>query len=109
MDFGGGRGGAREHAFEGVVAGAALVADAAALEVAERRGSRLDGVLDVPFRFTAADADDHAVRSLSFLRLSLSTRMMPRSFPFRQWGPITGPRDGGHLEKWNLDCSSNET
>jgi hypothetical protein len=59
---GGGGGGFREHGAEGVVAGAALVADAAALQIANGRGAVVDRPHDVPFVFAAADADDHVVR-----------------------------------------------
>jgi hypothetical protein len=41
------------------MAGAALIADAAALEVANGGGTVVQGSGDVPFVFTAADADDH--------------------------------------------------
>ena len=61
------------------MAGAALIADAAALQVAERRRPVADGALDMFFRFAAADADDHG--PFPYLRLSLSTRIMPASFP----------------------------
>jgi hypothetical protein len=58
--------GAGQHAAEGVVAGAALIADAAALKVAHRCGAVLDRLGDYPVRFAAADADDHVVsRSLA--------------------------------------------
>jgi hypothetical protein len=43
------------------MARAALVADAAALEVAHAFGAVVDGLLDVALRFAAADADDHWV------------------------------------------------
>ena len=54
-----GRRGLREHAAQAVVAGAALIADAAALQIANGGGAVVDGSVDVPIRFAAADADDH--------------------------------------------------
>src|SRR6185295_4089184 len=58
--------GARQESSEGDVAGAALVADAAALEVAHGGGAVADGPVDVAVGFAAADADDHEV--VSFCR-----------------------------------------
>ena len=50
-----------DHAAKAVVAGAALIADAAALEIANGFGAVGDGSVDVSFVFAAADADDHCV------------------------------------------------
>jgi hypothetical protein len=55
-----------EHLPQRVVAGAALIAGAAALQVAQRAGAAVDGLVDGAVGDAAADTDDH------LLRLSLS-------------------------------------
>jgi len=69
--FGGAAGGASARAghfdhevAEGVLASAAVAADAASLELLETVGAALDGPSNIPIRHSAADTDDH-VRSLS--------------------------------------------
>lgn len=59
------------------MAGAALIADAAALEVADGGRAGVDGLRDVSIGFAAADTNDHVF----VLRLSLNTHMMPCPFP----------------------------
>lgn len=48
-----------EHAAKAVVAGAALIADAAALQLTNGGNPVVDDSGDFPIGFTAADADDH--------------------------------------------------
>lgn len=90
------------------MAGAALVSDTAALQIAQGRGAAGDEALDVAFRFTAADADDHdrvlRIPEATGLRLSLSTHMMPVSFPSVNPPPsrigvrtITGAKNGTRI------------
>src|SRR5687768_16010681 len=84
--LGGALGGRGEHHPQRVVAGTALIADAAALQIAKGRRTPVDGFHHLSVIGAAADTDDH-VSLISFLRLSLNTDIMPRPFPFVK--PVT--------------------
>jgi hypothetical protein len=79
--------GAGEHRAKRVVAGAALIADAAALQVAKARSPVVDGLHHFPIRFTAADTDDHVAGSLGSRSETESQYVHDGAFiPFRQAG-----------------------
>jgi lipoprotein-anchoring transpeptidase ErfK/SrfK len=65
------------------VAGAALVADAATLQIAQGSSAGLNGAVDVAVGFTSADADDQGRLPLVLeSRLSLNTHIVSPAFPF---------------------------
>lgn len=69
------------------MAGAALVADAAELQVAQGGRTGVDGAVDMAFGLASADADDHGFS----LRLSLSLHIMPGMGAFVKTGAKMEP------------------
>jgi lipoprotein-anchoring transpeptidase ErfK/SrfK len=70
------------------VAGAALVADTATLQIAQGSGAGLDGAVHVAVGLTSADADDQGRLPLVLeSRLSLNTYIVGPAFPFVKASP----------------------
>ena len=79
-----------EQAAKAVVAGAALIADAAELEIANGARTVVDGSGNVPVGFAAADADDHWRYSLA-----LETQSQQNN----------DPMPARIRQEWNPDCN----